>query len=308
MYDLLIIGAGPAGLTACIYAGRARLKTLLLEKMAVGGRILLTETIENFPGFPGGISTQELIQRMQEQVRSLDIEIKLEEVQELDCQSKSVKTNEKTYQAKSIIIAAGAKPRKLEVPGEDRLTGRGVSYCATCDGPLFKDKNVVVVGGGNTVTEEALYLSRFAKTVNIVHRRNDLRASAILQEKLKKNKKINFILSNVVTEIRGSAKVESLKIKDVNTSHEQIIICDGVFIYIGYDPDTSLVKNKLQLDGAGFIITDETMATSQDGIFACGDCRKKSLYQVITACSDGAIAAESAYKYIVSNAQTHGTK
>ncbi len=307
MYDLIIIGAGPAGLTACLYAGRARLKTLALEKMVAGGRILLTETIENFPGFPEGISTQELIQRMQEQVKSLDIEIKLEEVLELDCQSKSVKTNEKTYQAKSIIIATGALPRKLGVPGEDGLTGRGVSYCATCDGPLFKDKNVVVIGGGNAVAEEALYLSRFAKTVSIVHRRNDLRASAILQEELKKNKKINFILSNVVTEIMGSAKVESLKIKDVNTSQEQIINCDGVFIYIGYDPDTGLVKNKLKLDGAGFIITDEAMATSQDGIFACGDCRKKSLYQVITACGDGAIAAESAYKFI-SKAQTYGTK
>lgn len=307
MYDLIIIGAGPAGLTACLYAGRSRLKTLLLEKMVVGGRILLTETIENFPGFPGGISTQELIQRMQEQVKSLGIEIKSEEVSELDCQSKSVKTDEKTYPAKTIIIATGAVPRKLGVPGEDRLTGRGVSYCATCDGPLFKDKNVVVVGGGNAVAEEALYLSRFAKTVNIVHRRNDLRACAILQEELKKNKKINFILSNVVTELMGSTKMESLKIKDVNTGQEQIINCDGVFIYIGYDPDTGLVKNKLKLDGAGFIITDEAMATSQDGIFACGDCRKKSLYQVITACGDGAIAAESAYKYI-SKAQTYGTK
>jgi thioredoxin reductase (NADPH) len=298
MYDLIIIGAGPAGLTACLYAGRARLKTLLLEKMVVGGRILLTETIENFPGFPGGISTQELIQRMQEQVKSLGIEIKSEEVLELDYQSKSVKTDEKTYSAKAIIIATGAKPRKLGVTGEDRLTGRGVSYCATCDGPLFKEKNVVVIGGGNAVAEEALYLSRFAKTVNIVHRRNDLRTCAILQEELKENKKINLILNKVVTEITGSAKVESLKIKDVNTNQEQIINCDGVFIYIGYDPDTALVKNKLKLDGAGFIITDEAMLTSEDGIFACGDCRRKSLYQVITACGDGAIAAESVYKYI----------
>lgn len=298
MYDLIVVGAGPAGLTVCLYAGRARLKTLLLEKMVVGGRILLTETIENFPGFPQGISTQELIQRMQEQVKSLGVETKLEEAQEIDCQVKSVKTDEKIYSTKSIIIATGAKARKLGVPGEDRLTGKGVSYCATCDGPLFKDKNVVVVGGGNAVAEEVLYLSRFAKTVSVVHRRNELRAAAILQEELKKNKKISFILNSVITEIMGSTKIESLKIKDVGTNREGIINCDGLFIYIGYDPDTALVKNKLQLDESGFIITDETMATSREGIFACGDCRKKSLYQVITACGDGAVAAESAYKFI----------
>jgi thioredoxin reductase (NADPH) len=298
MYDLIIIGAGPAGLTAALYAGRARLKTIVLEKIAVGGRILMTESIENFPGFPGGISTQDLIKRMEEQVRSLDINIELEEVLGLDCKSKSVKTGSKTYSAKSIIIATGGRPRKLGVPGEDKLTGKGVSYCATCDGPLYKEKNVVVVGGGNAVAEEALYLSRFAKEVNIIHRRNDLRASAILQERLKENKKIRFILSSVVTEITGSGKVESVKIRDVNTSREQIISCDGVFIYIGYEPDTGFVKNKLKLDEKGFIITDENLATSEEGIFACGDCRKKSLYQVITACGEGALASEAAYKYV----------
>jgi len=298
MYDLIIIGAGPAGLTAALYAGRARLKTIILEKMGVGGRILLTETIENFPGFPEGISTQELIRRMEEQVRNLDIEIELEEALELDCKSKSVKTSSETYAAKSIIIATGARARKLNVPGEDRLIGKGVSYCATCDGPLYKEKKVAVVGGGNAVAEEALYLARFAKEVNIIHRRNDLRASGILQERLKENKKINFILSSVVTEIIGSRKVESVKIKNVNSSGEQIIACEGIFIYIGYEPETGLIKNKLKLDETGFIITDENLATSEEGVFACGDCRKKTLYQVITACADGAVASESAYKCI----------
>ncbi len=298
MYDLIIIGGGPAGLTAALYAGRARLNTLLLEKIAVGGRILLTETIENFPGFPGGIATQDLIQRMEEQIKELEVKIVLEEVLELDCKAKSVKTSLNTHTAKAIIIASGAHPRKLNVPGEDELIGKGVSYCATCDGPLYKDKNVVVVGGGNAVAEEALYLTRFTKSVSIVHRRDDLRAAAILQERLRKNKKIRFILSNVVTQIIGSKRVESIRIKNVNTSGEQNLICDGVFIYIGYAPDTGFAKNKIKLDREGFIIAGEDLVTSEEGIFACGDCRKKTLYQMITACGDGAVASDSAYKYI----------
>ncbi|MFA5144396.1 MAG: thioredoxin-disulfide reductase [Candidatus Omnitrophota bacterium] len=298
MHDLIIIGAGPAGLTAALYAGRSRLKTVVLEKMGVGGRILLTETIENYPGFPGGISTQELVNRMEEQARALDVEFETEEALELDCRAKTVKAGSKIYTAKSIIIATGARPRKLGVPGEDKLTGRGVSYCATCDGPLYKEKNVIVVGGGNAVAEEAIYLTRFAKRVDIIHRRNDLRASAILQERLKENKKIHFILSSVVTEITGSGKIESVKIKDVNTSEQRSVSCDGMFIYIGYEPETVFIKNKVGLDEAGFIITDQNLATSAEGVFACGDCRRKSLYQVVTACGDGAIASDSAYKYI----------
>ena len=299
-YDLIIIGAGPAGLTAALYAGRSRLKTLMLEKIGVGGRILLTEVIENFPGFTGGIQTLDLIKRMQEQVTNLGVNIALEEVLEIDCKLKTVKTNAATHSADAIIIATGAQPRKLGVPGEDKLIGKGVSYCAICDGPFYRDKNVVIVGGGNAMAEEALYLTRFAKSVNIIHRRGELRASAILQEKLRENKKINFILSSVITEIIGFGKVESVKIKDLNSSQEKVIQCDGIFIYIGYNPDTDFVKDKLNLDEVGFLITAEDMSTPCEGIFACGDCRKKSLYQVITACGDGAIAADSAYKYLVS--------
>jgi thioredoxin reductase (NADPH) len=300
MYDLIIIGAGPAGLTAALYAGRSRLNTLVLEKMVVGGRILMSESIENFPGFPGGISTQDLIKRMEEQVRSLDIKIESGEVLELDSRQKSVKTNSKTYTAKAIIIAVGSRPRRLKVPGEERLIGKGVSYCATCDGPLYREKNVVLVGAGNAAAEEALYLSRFAKQLNLIHRRSDLRASAILQERLKENKKINFILNSLVTEIIGLRSVESIKIKDVNTAKERSISCDGVFVCIGYEPDTEFIRDRLKVDEAGFIITDENLMTSEVGIFACGDCRKKSLYQVITACGDGATVSDSAYKYLLS--------
>jgi thioredoxin reductase (NADPH) len=299
MHDLIIIGAGPAGLTAALYAGRSRLKTLLLEKMVVGGRILMSEHIENFPGFPKGISTNELIKRMEEHVRSLDVEILSEEVLELDAKLMTIKTDSKNYPARSFIIATGAKPRRLGVPGEDKFTGRGVSYCATCDAPFFKDKSVVIVGGGNAVAEEALYLTRFARSVTVIHRRHELRASAILQEKLKSNGKIHFLLNSVVAEITGSHKLESITVEDLTLSHKRTHPCDGVFIYIGYDPDTEFAKQKLHMDETGFLITDENMATSHGGIFACGDCRKKNLYQVITACGDGAIAADSAYKYIV---------
>lgn len=298
MHDLVIIGSGPAGLTAALYAARAGLNTLILEKLNVGGRILMTENIENFPGFFPAVSVQVLIGQMEEQVKSLGVKIEHEEAIELDVGLKTVKTDSKSYAAKAVIIATGAKPRKLGVPGEDRLTGKGVSFCAICDAPFYKEKNVVIAGGGNAVAEEAIYLARFAKSVTIIHRRNDLRASQILQERLKENAKIHFLLSTVVTQINGSSKVESARVKDVNSSKEQDIPCDGVFVYIGSQPDTFIVKDKLKLDETGFVITDENMVTSKDGIFACGDCRKKSLYQVITACGDGAVAADSAYKYI----------
>ncbi len=298
MHDLIIIGGGPAGLTAALYAGRSRLDTLLIEKMSLGGRILMSESIENYPGFPGGILTAELISRMEKQVRELGVKIESDEVIELDCAKKTVKTSSGLHESLAIIIAAGARARKLNVPGEEKYTGRGVSYCATCDAPFYKEKKVVIVGGGNAVAEEALYLSRFASSVNIVHRRQDLRASMILQEKVQQDKKINFILSSVITEIKGAQKVGAVRIKDLLSGKESDFSCDGVFIYIGYEPETIFLKGKLKMDEGGFIIADEVMATSVEGIFACGDCRKKSLYQVINACGDGAVAADSAYKFI----------
>ncbi|MDD5252887.1 MAG: thioredoxin-disulfide reductase [Candidatus Omnitrophota bacterium] len=297
-HDLIIIGAGPAGLTAALYAGRSRLNTLMIEKMAPGGRILMSESIENYPGFPGGVTTVELIDRMEKQVRELGVKFESDEVLDLDCLKKTVITSSATFAAKALIIASGAHPRKLNIPGEKEFTGRGVSYCATCDAPFYKGKNVVLVGGGNAVAEEAIYLSRFASSVSVIHRRQDLRASAILQEKMQQDKKINFILSSLVTEIKGTKKVEAIKIKDLLTGKEDDFCCDGVFIYIGYEPETVFLKGKIQMDEAGFIIADDSMSTSVEGVFACGDCRKKSLYQVINACGDGAVAADSAYKFI----------
>ena len=298
MHDLIIVGAGPAGLTAALYAGRSRLDTLLIEKMAVGGRILMSESIENYPGFPGGVSTRELMGKMEEQVKELGVKIINDEVLDLDCSKRIIKTSTVTYEASAIIIASGARPRKLNVSGEEKYIGRGVSYCATCDGPFFREKKVVIVGGGNAVAEEAIYLSRFASSVSVIHRRQELRASPILQEKMQENKKINFILSSVVTQIKGVQKVEAVTIKDLVSGKESDFNCEGVFIYIGYDPETVFLKGKLQMDGSGLILTDENMVTSADGIFACGDCRKKGLYQVINACGDGAVAADSAYKFI----------
>jgi thioredoxin reductase (NADPH) len=298
MYDLIIIGAGPAGLTAGLYAGRARLETLILEKVASGGRILMTEIIENFPGFVGGISTQTLIKNMEQQVKDLGVKIALEEVIELETKSKTIKTDAHEYKARAVIIATGAHSQKLGLPREVELIGRGVSYCATCDGPLFKNKKVAVVGAGNTAAEEALYLTRFAKEVTLIHRRNELRASKILQERLRENKKISFFLNSVVSDIKGKDKVEAVIVKDVKTQEEKTLACDGIFIYVGIDPNTAFLKQRLQMDDLGFIITDEDLRTSEEGIFACGDCRKKNLYQVITACSEGAIAAESVAKYL----------
>ena len=305
MYDLIIIGAGPAGLTAGLYAGRYRLNTLILEKMSPGGQIIFSPTIENFPGFPGGISTQELVERFKKQIDELGINIEIEEVQEIVPVSKAknliynIKTKNKTCGTKSIIIASGAQPKKLDVEGEARLIGRGVSYCATCDGPLFRDKEIVVVGGGDRAIEEAIFLSSYAKRVFLTHRRSQLRASRILIEKAKINPKIDFVLDSTVEEILGSDKVEAVKIKNLKTDSTSVLSCQGVFIFVGIKANTDFLKNQLDLDESGFIITDEDLKTSKDGIFACGDCRKKSLYQVITACSEGALAAASTQRYLL---------
>ena len=303
MYELIIIGAGPAGLTAGLYAGRYRINTLILEKINVGGQILSSPTIENFPGFPTGIGTQELIERFKKQVDELGVNIEMEEVLEIVAKSKDsiyeVKAKEKKYQTKSIIIATGAQPKRLNIEGEERLIGRGVSYCGTCDGPLFRDKDIAVIGGGDRAVEEVIFLSGYAKKVNLIHRRNELRASGILQEKAQKNPKINFVLESVVEEIIGQNRVEGLKVKNTKTESVTTIACQGVFISVGIKPDTDFIKNQLHLDESGFIITDQDLKTSCEGIFASGDCRKKSLYQVISACSEGATAADSAQKFLL---------
>ncbi len=300
IYDLIIIGAGPAGLTAALYAGRFRLKTLVLEKMSVGGQIILSQSIENFPGFPGGLSTDELISRIKKQVDELGVDFVSEEVLGISGKDEfCVKTSESQYQAKTIILACGAHSKSLDVAGEDRLIGRGVSYCATCDGPLYKNKNVLVVGGGDKAIEEAIFLAEYASSVKLVHRRQLFRASAILVEKVKANPKISFVLDSVVKEIAGDKKVESVELMNVNTKATNRVTCDGVFIFVGIEPNTQFARNLLHLDDSGFIITAHDGATSQAGIFACGDCIHKSLYQVINACGEGAVAVDSAHKYLL---------
>ena len=305
MYDLIIIGAGPAGLTAALYAGRYRLNTLVLEKMSVGGQIILSPTIENFPGFPGGISPAELMERMHQQIQELSISVEIDEVLKMTSDLKSehpvynIITANKSYQTKCVIIATGAEPKRLDIEGEDVLIGRGVSYCATCDGALFRDKEIVVIGGGDRAIEEAIFLTSYAKKVTVIHRRRQLRASKILVEKANSNPKISFILESVAEEILGKDRVEGVKIKNVVTDSETNLSCQGVFIFVGIKPNTESFKDILKLDELGFIITDQDLNTPLAGVFACGDCRKKSLYQVVTACAEGATAAALTHKYLL---------
>ncbi len=306
MYDLIIIGSGPAGLTAGLYAGRFRLNVLIIEKINAGGQIILSPAIENFPGFPGGITTEELIDRFRKQVDELGVPLVIDEVKEMLVDSKqaipvySLKTSAgKVYESKCLIISSGAYPKNLGVTGEEKFIGRGVSYCGTCDAPLFKNKDILVLGGGDRAVEEAIFLAGYAKKVTLVHRRNQLRASKILEEKAMRQAKISFMLDSVIEEIAGNTKVESVKIKNVVTGNVSAHPCDGVFIFVGIMPNTGFVKNLLKLDEAEFIITDDNMKTSMDGVYACGDCRKKSLYQVINACGEGAVAASSVHRYLL---------
>lgn len=303
-YDIVIIGGGPAGLTAGIYSARARMKTLLLEKMLPGGQVLMADIIENFPGFPRGAKGPELADLMLKQAEAVGLEISTLEVKKI-----MLKKNEKDpfiietaeggiFKALSVIVSTGANWNALGVPGEDRLKGRGVSYCATCDGPLFKDKNIVVVGGGDTALGDAIFLTRFANKVTVVHRRDKLRAAKILQERALANKKIEFCLQSVVTEIIGNTRIEGIKVKNAATNEEKTIKAHGVFVLIGLSPNSGMFKGLLELDEKGYIRSDEDMRASVDGIFACGDVRKKSLRQIVTAAGEGATAAVSAEHYV----------
>lgn len=301
MHDLIIIGAGPAGMTAALYAGRFRLDTILMERMMPGGQIILSDRIDNFPGFPGGISTQELMEKFKQQVTDLSVNVAQEEVKQILTNDKyyTVKTESKSYETKSIIIASGAQAKRLGVEGEDKFIGKGVSYCGTCDGPFFKEKEIIVIGGGDRALEEALFLTRYAKKVSIIHRRQQFRASKILEEKAKKGPKINFILDTVIDAIKGTHKVEAVVLRNVKTQEKSQINCDGVFIFVGINPNTSFLGNLLKIDDLGFIITDREMRTNMPGIFACGDCCSKALYQVVNACGEAAVAAYSAHNYLL---------
>lgn len=302
LYDVVIIGGGPAGLSAGIYAMRSRLKTILLEKYLPGGQMVLIDHIENYPGFPGGTSGLEITSRMEEQARLLGLEIISSEVQSLDLSrhDKVVHSSTGDYHTKTIIIASGATPRRLGLPNEDRLTGKGVSYCATCDGIFFKGKEIAVVGGGDSAVQDAVFLSRFANKIAIIHRRDTLRACKILQERVFKNPKITVKWNTIAVEILGKEKVEGLVIENVATGKRETLPVEGVFVLVGTDPNTEFVHGAVVTDEQGYILTNEEMQTNVPGVFAAGDCRRKSLRQLITAAADGAIAAVSAEKYIES--------
>lgn len=298
-YDLVIIGAGPAGLTAGLYAARARMSVLMLEKTAPGGQIVITDWIENYPGFPEGISGFDLAEKMKQQALDMGLKIEMAEVHSLKVDSpvKEVVLKDRTIKAKALIIASGASPRKLGI-GEDRYMGKGISFCATCDGPFFRDKTVVAVGGGDTAVQEAIFLTKFAKKVYLVHRRDELRATKILQERAFANKKIEFVWDTIATGVEGFFGIEGVKIKNVKTREESVIKADGCFIWVGILPNTEFVKGAVKTDEGGFIFADARMQTSVPGVFAAGDVRDTPLRQVSTAVGDGAIAAVSAEHYI----------
>lgn len=300
MEDLVIIGGGPAGLTSGIYAARAKLKTLLLERLAPGGQILTTDWVENYPGFPEGISGYDLTDRMKRQAERFGLRIESREVQGLELRPdvKVIKTDGGTVETRALIITTGAAPQKLGIEGEGLLTGKGVSYCATCDGPFFRDEPVAVIGGGDTAVGEAVYLTRFASKVYIIHRRDRLRAIQLLQDRARNEPKIEFIWDTVAVKIKGDTAVKGLDLKNVKTGSLSHLQVEGVFVFIGYVPNSSLVKGILELDEWGFIKTDNDMATGVPGVFAAGDVRSKALRQVATAVGEGATAAYMAERYL----------
>lgn len=305
VYDVIIIGAGPAGLAAGLYASRARLNTLIIEKEGDGGQIKTTDEVANYPGSIEHASGPSLISRMVEQVNEFGAKRIIDEIKsvELDGQIKVLKGTKEDYQAKSVIIATGATPKQIGCPGEKDLTGRGVSYCATCDAAFFEDLEVFVVGGGDSAVEEAMYLTKFARKVTIVHRRDELRAAKSIQEKAFSNEKMHFMWDSVITEVKGDGILESMIVKNVKTNEETEIFADeddgtfGVFVFVGYNPATKLFDGLINMEN-GYIITDDNMKTNIPGVFAAGDNRVKSLRQVVTATADGAIAAVQAEKYI----------
>lgn len=304
LFDIIIVGGGPAGLTAGLYTSRARLKSLLIEKALPGGQVMTVEWVENYPGFEGGISGIELGQRMERQARRFGLEIIQGSVTEVSLHNKIKKIlleDAQVYEAKALIIATGANPKPLGIEGEERYRGRGVSYCATCDGAFFKGKNIAVIGGGNSAVQEAIFLTRFAEAVYIVHRRDELRATRIIQEEAFANPKIKFIWNSAPEKIDGGETVNALFLRNVMTGETSRLSVEGVFIYIGYIPNTGFLKGLVKLDEGNYIITDEEMSTSVPGIFAAGDVRAKSLKQIATAVGDGATATYSAEKYIKEN-------
>ncbi len=294
IHDLVIVGGGPAGLAAAIYAGRAKLEGFILEKMSPGGQVLITDLVENYPGFPEGITGFELVEKLSAHAQKFGFGVKNGEVQKIESEGENFKlilTDDKIVTSKTVIVATGATHRKLGVEGEERLTGRGVSYCATCDGPFFRDQVVAVVGGGDSAVQEAVFLTKFAQKVYLIHRRDELRAIKVLQERALSNEKIEFIWDSTVEAIEGKDQVESIRIYNKKSGEVTNLPVDGIFIFIGIEPVTGFIRDLVNTDERGFIKTDEWMRTSIKGVYAAGDCRLKPLLQIVTAVAEGATAA-----------------
>ncbi len=300
-HELVIIGGGPAGLTAGIYAARAKLDALLIEKITPGGQVLTTDWIENYPGFPDGISGADLVSKMSDQARNLKVVIGSTEVTGVDLSgdAKKIITDNGPITCRAVIIATGASPNRLGVPGEDRFFGRGISFCATCDAPFYRGKTVATVGGGDTAVQESLYLTKFVKKLYLIHRRDQLRAAKILQERALANDKIEFVWDSVITAIGGGlTNVEKVTVKNVKTGLTKDLAVDGCFVWVGIKPNAGFLGDTLKTDGHGFIITDQEMRTSLPGVFAAGDVRSTALRQITTAVGNAAMAVRSAEHYL----------
>ncbi len=301
IYDVIIIGGGPGGLTAGIYTSRERLKTLLLEKELCGGLLAITDLIENYPGFADGIKGMDLIAKFKKQAEKFGTEIhEFEEVKKIELSPNgiSIETNRGQYNTYTLILATGSVPKILNIPGESEFRGKGVSYCAICDGPLFREKKIAVIGGGDAAAQDALFLTRFADKVTLIHRRYELRATRILQERLRENKKIKLLLNYVPVSIEGKKIVDSIIVKNKESNEEKIIEVSGIFISVGFLPNSKFLEGLIKLDAAGYIKTNEQMETSTPGIYVAGDVRAKKVRQIAVACGEGTIAAISVRDYL----------
>jgi len=300
LYDVIIIGSGPAGFTAGIYTSRAKLKTLIISGSLPGGQLMTTSEVENYPGFPNGIFGPELMMNMRQQAERFGTTVVDDEVLKVDFKNRPflISTHSESYEGRAILLCTGASPRKLGIEGEQEFGGRGVSYCATCDGPFFKGEEIAVIGGGDTAIEEATFLTKFGKAVKIIHRRDFLRASKILQEKAFENSKIQFIWNHVVTRIGGNKKIESIDIKDLTTGKIQNLSVGGLFVAIGHVPNTSIFKDQLELDDKGYVVIKDDTRTSVEGVFAAGDVHDYRYRQAVTAAGFGCMAALDVEKWL----------
>jgi len=303
VYDMIIIGGGPGGYTAALYAARAGLDVLLLERLAAGGQMALTHQIDNYPGFEDGIDGFLLADKMKKQAERFGAKSKYAEVLRVDlnAQPRAVETAKETYYGKTVVLASGANPRELGVAKEKELVGRGVAYCASCDGMFYRGKTVVVVGGGNTAAADALHLSRIAKKVILVHRRDTLRATKVYHEPLMKAENVEFRWNSTVTELLHEEMITGFRLRDVNTGEESTVSCDGVFISVGRRPATEFLGNQIALDAGGYIVAGEDTKTGIPGVYAVGDIRTKEVRQVVTAVADGAVAVHAAEEFLAEN-------